>query len=88
MKKVLLSLAVAAFLVSCGGAEAPAETSAMDALSAIGDAANTLKDSVVANADKIKEVASDVVVKADSLAEVAGDSLSAAVDTLANDSAK
>ena len=31
MKKLLLSLAVAAFLVSCGGAEST-ETSALDAL--------------------------------------------------------
>lgn len=61
MKKVLLSLAVAAFLVSCGGAEAPAETTALDALNAIGE---TVKEA----GDSLKNVATEV--KAEVEAEV------------------
>ncbi len=53
MKKVLLSLAVAAFLVSCGGAEAPAETTALDALNTIGE---TVKEA----GDSLKNVVTEV----------------------------
>ena len=53
MKKVLLSLAVAAFLVSCGGAEAPVETTALDALNTIGE---TVKEA----GDSLKNVVTEV----------------------------
>lgn len=72
MKKVLLSLAVAAFLVSCGGAETT-EKSALDTLNEVANAAKTAADSVVANAEKIEEAAKTAVAVVDSV--VASDSV-------------
>jgi hypothetical protein len=70
MKKVLLSLAVAAFLASCGGTETT-ETSALDALkNAAEDAAETVKTEVEETAKEVKEETPIVEAPADTSAEV------------------
>lgn len=83
MKKVLLSLAVAAFLVSCGGAEAPAETTALDALNAIGE---TVKEA----GDSLKNVATEVKaeVEAEVEAEDSTEAAPAVLDTVTAETAE
>ena len=71
MKKVLLSLAVVAFLASCGGTETT-ETSALDALkNAAEDAAETVKTEVEKTAKE--EKVETTTAPADSSAEVDGE---------------
>ena len=60
MKKVLLSLSVAAFLASCGGAEST-ETSAIDALK---ETAEAVKEEVK-EVKEVKEEVKEVVNEAD-----------------------
>ena len=81
MKKVLLSLAVAAFLVSCGGAES-AETSALDALK---ETAETVTEEVNKEVNKevnevVNEVVNKVIAEADSSTQEEADTNEVAPD--------